>query len=222
MVDNIRQAQKRQIAYKSRIKDLINGKYVKNEGEWAPNFIEVGNKQISRVNLIGTVVLKPMEENLNYQSVVLDDGSGKISVRSFDENSALKNVDVGDVVLLIGRPREFGTEKYIVPEIMKKIENTNWIKLRKLELDLLDKKRVIKESKEEAPQIEEEVIVGGDNDSVSNKIFSVIKEIDSGDGADTEEVIVRSNIKEAEGIINNLLEKGEIFEITPGKLKVLE
>ena len=36
---------RRQIAHKVRIKDLVRGSYIKNEGDWAPNFIEVDGKQ---------------------------------------------------------------------------------------------------------------------------------------------------------------------------------
>ena len=50
----------------------------------------------------------------------------------------------------------------------------------------------------------------------------LIKDIDSGDGADTQEVITKSNIDKAEQIITNLLEQGEVFEIKPGRSKVLE
>ena len=35
--------QKRQIAYKVRINDLLGGKYVKEEG-WNPNYIESGDR----------------------------------------------------------------------------------------------------------------------------------------------------------------------------------
>ena len=211
-------AQRRQIAYKARIKDIIDGRYVKEEG-WQPNYIiTTAGKQISRVNIIGIVVLKPNEENVSYQTLVLDDGTGKISIRSFEENGPLKGIDVGDVILLIGKPREYGQEKYIVPEIAKKIEDKRWIELRKLEL----KMQGIEEppSKPAAEEkIEAEEIQDG---TPTDKIFNLIKEIDTGNGAPIEEVIEKARIKEAEKIIRTMLEEGDVFEIKSGKLKVLE
>ena len=41
-------------------------------------------------------------------------------------------------------------------------------------------------------------------------------------GIDIDEVIKKSNINGSEAIIINLLKEGDIFEIRPGKLKVLE
>lgn len=216
------QIQKRQIACKARIGDVINGKYVKEEG-WQPNYIITNDgKKISRINLIASVVLKPANENLNYQNIVLDDGSGKISVRSFEENEYTKDINVGDVVLLIGRPREYGNEKYIVPEIIKKVENPLWIKVRNLELKKgkTIAKNTINDNEE--PILKEEPIEVIENGKPSNKICELIKIIDTGEGADIEEVISKSKFDEAEKIIRNLLEEGEIFEVKPGKLKILE
>jgi hypothetical protein len=135
--------------------------------------------------------------------------------------------------LVVGRPREYMDEKYIVAEIMKKIENPGWVEVRKLELGqskVLDQdnncevnitqEKEIKEDVKEQVKVEE--IDGGDADDINAKIFNLIKEVDQGNGADTQEVITKSNIEEAEKIITGLLEQGEVFEIKPGKLKVLE
>ena len=120
--------------------------------------------------------------------------------------------------MLIGRPREYGSEKYIVPEIVRVIDNKKWIDIRKLEIELHNKrnKRVKKDV------VLKEEVVEEKKESQADKIFKLIKEIDDGEGADTEEIISKANVEYAEKIIANLLEEGEIFEIKPGKLKVLE
>ncbi|MBW2979928.1 hypothetical protein KY360_00745 [Candidatus Woesearchaeota archaeon] len=200
-----KQQQKRQVAYKVRIKDILDGDYVKEEG-WMPNYIRlIDGAKVSRVNIIGTIVLKTDEQN--YKSILIDDGSGKLPVRSFEKYEFFDGVGIGDVVLIIGRPREFG-EKYIVPEIIKKINDQAWIEVRKAEL----KKPDIEVSEEKA-----DVAV-----SPADKIFSLIKEADNGAGVDVEDIIKKSNISEAEKIIRTLLEEGEIFELKPGIVKVLE
>ena len=203
--------QKRQTAYKIKIKNLINGKYVKEEG-WQPNYIITDNgKEVSRINLIGTVISK--ENEPTYQSMMIDDGSGKIAVRSFENNGILDNVDIGDVVLLVGRPREFNSEKYIIPEILKKT-NQKLIQIRELEL----KKQRLKEEPEEEKA--EEVAAGGSKET--QKIYDMIKLFDKGDGADVDDLIKKASIIDVDLLIKNLLEKGEIFELKPGRLKVLE
>jgi len=170
--------QKRQIAYKARIADLINGGYVKEEG-WTPNYIITKQgKHISRINLIGTVISKT-EEGSEYQSLVVDDGSGTISLRLFEKNDNVKNIEIGDVVLLIGRPREYGSEKYIVPEIIKKINNKKWIDVRKIELGIEN----LKTKKDELGK--EEVVVEKIDDSTKEKtasnpqiVYEAVKELD--------------------------------------------
>ena len=200
------QQQKRQVAYKVRIKDILDGDYIKEEG-WMPNYIRlIDGTKVSRVNIIGTIVLKTDEQN--YRSILIDDGSGKLPVRSFEKYEVFDGVGIGDVVLIIGRPREFG-EKYIVPEVIKKIEDPAWIEVRKAEL----KKPEVGVSEEK---------VNGVAVSPADKIFSLIKEADKGAGVDVEDIIKKSNISEAEKIIRTLLEEGEIFELKPGIVKILE
>ena len=202
---------RRQVAYKVRIKDIINGQYVKEGGEFTPNYVLVNDKQVSRADIMG-VVIDLDQEN---KSIVINDGSDSISLRIFEEKEY--KVSIGDIILVIGRPREFNNEKYIVPEIIKKIENKKWVELRKAELKLIDLL-----SKGNAEQLieTEEIVLGANNNY--NDIFRSIKEIDNGDGADIQEVISRSKVIEAEAIIKNLLKEGEIFEIRPGRVKVLE
>lgn len=217
------QIQQRQVAYKAKISDLVNGKYIVNDG-WQPNYLELRNgKRISRVNLMGTIISKNPE--LDFNSLVIDDGTGNVALRLFEgENELLQRFNVGDVVLVIGRPRKFGQETYVVPEIIKPIENKNWVLLRRLELDkepnenkIRSEKIKPKLKKPESPSKKET-----DSENISLKAINAIKKIDKGDGADTEEIVKCLNCGDAEDIIVALLREGEIFELRPGKLKVLE
>lgn len=215
-------SQKRQVAYKLKINDILKGEYIKEEGEWVPNYIKVGDKKVSRVNLMAAVVSKQNLENTNYQNLLIDDGSGKISIRSFEEGTNFDDISVGELVFVIGRPREYFNEKYIVSEILKKIEDKQWVEVRKLELECKSEvKEEVNIAEPEVVENEESIKEAQEDDSINKKIFDLIKEIDIGEGADTQEVITKSNIDKAEGIITKLLEQGEVFEIKPGKLKIL-
>lgn len=211
-----RAVQKRQVAYKVKIKDVFNGKYIKEEG-WQPNYIELNGNKISRVNLIGTVVLK-----IDGSNIVLDDGSGKIPLRVFENNVFFKNIDIGDVVLLVGRPREFGSEKYIMPEILRKIDNPTWIKVRKAELRLNNNLSTNSKGGGEEKVTKKEVIEEVKGGDPSERVFNLVKDLDKGEGADIMEIIDGIKDENAEKIINKLLENGEIFEVKSGKVKVLE
>jgi len=223
---------KRQVAHKVRLGDLASGKYVRVEGEWEPNHIKTSDGRIfSRANIIAVVASDPESEG-NYSSFILDDGTAQVPVRIFDDIKA--NVSLGDVVLVIGRPREVGGQIYLTPEIIKKVVNKKWIDYRRLELASLPELKEVgrdetpkpQEPIETKPEIEE--IIEKPKEPETNEInpvdeiINIIRELDKENGADTEEVIEATTVKNAEALIDNLLKEGEIFEITSGKLKVLE
>ena len=202
--------QKRQTAYKIRIKEILGSRYVKTEG-FAPNYLEINAQEISRINIIGVVVQK--SELDNYKTLIIDDGTGKISARVFENNTLLDIIDVGNIVLIIGRPREFSSEKYLLIETIKEI-NHAWAEVRKLELEKNGGKS---NSLPDNNSIGEEAV---DLDPTS-KIVKLIKELDKGNGVPIEEISSK-NIKDIDKTLNMLLKKGDLFEIKPGKLKVLE
>lgn len=203
----------RQIAYKIRISDILNGEYIKEEG-WLPNYVIVNDKNVSRANLIGVVVAKT--ETDEQTEVLIDDNTGRVSVRSFNDATIFEKINVGNVVLLIGRPREYGGEKYIVPEIIKEVKK-NWFDLRLIELDAVQKK--MKGDKLQIQKEEEKIIEQIVKSKINSEdVLNLIKRFDDGDGANYEELVEKLG---DEKVIKTLLEEGEIFEVTPGRLKAL-
>ena len=203
--------QRRQTAYKIRIIDILDSKYIKKEG-FTPNYLQLNSKEISRINVIGVIVQK--SELNNYKTLTIDDGTGKISARVFGGNILLDKIGIGDIVLIIGRPREFSSEKYIIIEIIKKIDPA-WAKVRKLELEKTA--RIDNTFSNKGNSIKEGI---ADLNS-TNKILKLVKELDKGDGVSIEDLSPK-NIKDMDKTIEMLLKEGDIFEIKPGKLKVLE
>ncbi len=213
---------RRLVAYKAKISNLLNGKYFKEEG-WASNYILTeDDKKLSRVNVIGIVVAKNLDQNINYSEILVDDGSAKISLRSFEKNEALENAKIGNIMLVIGRPREFGNEKYLIVEILKALNDKNWLELRKLELEI-EKKALKKEisANNSGEELIEDIIEEMPADSQMH-VVDIIKKLDRGDGADYDEVLLSSKNKSCDKMIMQLLKQGDIFEIRAGKLKVLE
>jgi RPA family protein len=234
-------SQIRQTAYKVWISDLINGEYIKPEGEWTPSYVQVRDNKVSRANIVANVIMNYKNEDSTYISLTLDDGSDNIALKAWNEDiKILDDIKIGDTILTIARVREYNGSMYLVPEIIRKLNKPEWIQLRKLELtklhdvkrkseDILDSQPTgagenIEQNKE--PLIEEEEIsmdegsIGADR----QKILDVIAELDSGDGAEQIEIISKTDFGEenTNNIIQDLLKEGEIFEIKAGRLKLIE
>lgn len=201
------QQKKRQIAYKVLIFNILNGIFSKDE--LYVGYIKLNNKNISRVNLIATVVDKA--EYSSYSSIMIDDGTGRIPLRTIENNQFFSKIDVSDVVLVIGRIREFNNERYVMPEVIKKI-NSSWLNVRRFEQSQSFDNKIIEHTTEET----------NTDSNINETIYLLIKKMDAGDGVAIDDVVKNSNNSEAERIIYKLLENGDIFEIKPGKLKVLE
>ncbi|MCF7871674.1 OB-fold nucleic acid binding domain-containing protein [Candidatus Woesearchaeota archaeon] len=213
----------RQTAYKCNINTVLASRYIQQQG-WEPNYLEKNDKKISRVNILAAVVSK--ENN----TITIDDGTGQINLMLFSDHEKAENIDVADIILVIGKPREYNNQRYIVPEILKKIQNTKWIQYRKMELNLdIDNKNhhdnentqdklIEKPLKKQIPPLIE--IKKPEN--ISQKIVETIRKLDKGDGAEIEQVIDQIKNSDAEKYITLLINEGEIFEARPGKIKILE
>ena len=227
----------RTTAIKCSVKELLDGSFIKQEG-WQSSYIQTSQGKIYRINLVATVVGKDTET-----AIRVDDGTGTINLRSF---SGPLECNIGDIVSIICWPRLFEDQLYLVPEILKPTTK-DWFQLRKKELQLLygqieenqhpniekenqktppkeiTTKEIKKEEVKEDPAqkedalLEEEVI-----ENYGDKLITLIKELDDGKGADIESVIEKAQMKNVEKLLENMLLEGEIFELRPGKVKVLE
>jgi RPA family protein len=208
----------RQTAKICSIKELNNGKYVKQEG-WEPNYVLTSkNEKVSRANIIGVAVT--ISDNAS--TIFIDDGTGKIELRSFENPQIFKDITIGDIVLIIGRPREFNNQIYINCEILKKISNKGWLEYRKKEIILKNIKVPDVEINEnlDEPVVNQEKQQDMEEVDEIEDILLKIKNLDTGNGCNVEDLA--SLNPNAEKIIQMLMMKGDIFEISPGKVKILE
>ena len=206
---------KREIAYKLRIGDLLRGKQIFEQSEnMNPRlqFVEVGNKRIVRINIVGNVVDKfESEGERRFGSITLDDGSGQIRARLFGEDMAKFNAIVqGDTLVIIGLLRSFNQELYILPEVMKKID-PKYLLVRKLEIEKEIPRQLTPQQKQEVRALRDEVI-------------DLIKNAEEREGIDKEEIIMKLNQSNPQIIsqeIKKLLEEGIIYEPRPGRVRYL-
>ena len=198
---------KRNIAYKIRIEDILNGKPVIENERFS--FLESGNKKIIRVNLIGSVVDKyEVDGERKYIFLTLDDGSGQVKLKAFgDDTEKLKNINHGQTIIIIGTLRYFNDEIYIFPEAVKE-QDPRYLIVRKLELEKISSERPVPEKIYE----------------IKDKIIELIKNSENEGGIDTDMLITKLKENSPEMIkeeIQKLLEGGIIFEPHPGKLRWL-
>lgn len=242
---------KRLTAMKAKINDVSTGKYYPQPG-FEPNYVLTREgMRLSRVRIMGTIVNRFVSENGKFASITLDDSTSTIRAKAFNGISAVEAANVGDVVDLIGKVKEYQGEVYIVPEVLTKIEDPNWEILRELELKMLYKrwdkvKEIVKEVKSQVSDITEmkkvlferynidnadvEAILQAEEfsdepekASVKEKVLAVITELDAGSGCDYTELLEKSGFSEEviDPIINSFLTDGICFEPRPGRIKKL-
>lgn len=205
---------KRETAYKLRINDILRASQIFEETEALNKrlrFIELGNKQIVRVNVIANVIDKyESEGERRFASITLDDGSGQIRVRVFgDDINKFADIIQGDTVLVIGVLRSFNQEIYILPDIIKK-EDPRYLLVRKLEIE--------REYTISLPKQKQEIKI------LRDEIVKMIRDAESQEGIDKEEIIMKIKHSQPEIInqeIQKLLEDGIIYEPRPSRVRYL-
>jgi len=207
---------KRETAHKLRIGDLLKAKIILDESGENPNprlqFVELGDKKILKVNIIANVIDKfESEGERRFASITLDDGSGQIRARLFGEEiQKFQDLMQGDTIIIIGVLKSFNEELYVLPNIIKKTD-PKYLLVRKLEIEKSFPKPLTQEQKQEVKALRDEVI-------------EMIKEAESNEGIDKEEIIIKLKNSRPELItqeIQKLLEEGVIYEPRPGRVRYL-
>ena len=204
---------KREVAYKLRVGDILKGNPIIERIDETDrfNFLELGEKQIKRANLIANVIEKYISEGeKKFGSLTLDDASGQIRAKIFGEDvKKIQEINQGDTLIIIGFLRVYNEELYILPEIIKNID-PRYLLIRKLELESTSKKLEKEAIKKPFKEIKEQII-------------EMIKAAEEKEGIGTEEIIMK--VKDAPETINKeiqrLLEEGIIYEPRPGIVRYL-
>ncbi len=145
-MNETKQPIKRLVAYKVAIADIMAGEYKAQEG-FNPSRVETSwGLSVSRVHIIATVVNHYKSEDSKYAFITLDDGTGVVRSKAFQQDTKfLEKIKKGDIVDVIGRIREYNDERYIVPEVVRVVDDYNMITLRKLEVKVF-KNKFLKEN----------------------------------------------------------------------------
>jgi len=159
----------------------------------------------ARVNLIGTLIEKDVAGG--FKNFILDDGTGHVMVGLFEEKeNFMGDFEIGSSLRVIGRLRDYLGDRYVVGEIIKKIEDKNILLMRNLELKMEELKKSGMRNSEK----------------IKSKIIDFVRAGDSGSGVFIEEIVKNAENDRAESIISKMLETGELFLVKPGVVKVME
>jgi len=201
---------KRHIAFKFRIGDILVGKPVFDAEKFA--FIELGDKKIVRVNIIGNIVDKfDSEGDRKYSFFTIDDGSGQIKLKCFgDDVDKFRSFSQGQTVSVIGVLRNWNNETYVAPEILKE-QDVKYLLVRKMEIE--------KERNKKVDVLGRDKII-----AVKDKILSAIKSAEEEGGIEIDRIIM--TLRDISPVIINqeiqkFLEEGIVFEPRPGKVRYL-
>jgi RPA family protein len=234
----------RQTMIKTRISDIVNGKFVKKEG-MEPSYVLTGmGQKISRANVLGIIVDKFVSEDNSFSTITVDDDTDSIRVKAFREDvNMFDNLEVGDLVMVIGKVREYMEENYIIPEVTKKIANPNYELLHRLEIlkQLVGQKKLMKNIKKEEEKFEDKEefkkhvkekyddgvgvveTLEEEMDEKNNKslVLEKLDELDKGKGVKFKKLLEASKLSENdfEEVINSLLSDGICYEPSPGVIK---
>lgn len=200
-------------AKKLRIIDLVRGEWVKREGE-AGFVLTPYKEEIRRARILATCVNKFVSDDGNFASITLDDSTACVRAKVWKDLKPILGMEVGWLVDVIGRVREYDDEIYLVPEIIRKLDDPNWELLRRLEL--IDKIKRLKAGKgKEVEEVKKEK----ESDELRREILAVIEQ--AKDGMEYNKIAekVKASQEQLEAIINELLGEGICYEPTPGKIK---
>jgi RPA family protein len=205
---------KRETAHKLRVSDILRANQIFEETESANKklrFIELGNRQIIRVNVIANVVDRyESDGERRFASITIDDGSGQIRARVFgDDINKFVDIVQGDTVLIIGVMRSFNQELYILPELIRK-QDPRYLLVRKLEIE--------KSFIAPLPKQKQEIRI------LREEIVKMIRDAEASEGIDKEEIIIKIKSAQPEIInqeIKKLLEEGVIYEPRPSRVRYL-
>lgn len=228
----------RQVAHKIWLASLHLGEFTKQEG-WNPSYVKIGEKQVSRVQVIATVVSRFLSDDKNYGTLTLDDGSDTIRAKAFGPDVRfIESTRVGRLIRFIGKVKRYNDELYFAPEIIRDVD-PNWAILHRLDLGtppvvdrgeesmpaeqskLQEAEPKVKKTKKK--EVKEEPVEVAESKNVSTKILALIATIDKGEGAAMTEIVNKLGIslEEAKPKIAELLASGEIYEPRKGILKLL-
>jgi len=202
-------------AKKVPIKDMMSGNWVKKEGMEPSYVTTTSGENLSRVRIMGTIVGRFIAEDGNFASITLDDGTDTTRAKTFKTAKPLDTVNIGSLVDVIGKVREYNAEIYMIPEVVTEVKDPNMLILRQAELAV--KNKDLKDNPVKA--VDEPKETPSDDNVIRKQILDIIATNSEGIDYSAIPESVKAPEAQIESIVNDLLAEGICYEPTPGKIK---
>ena len=127
---------KRAATHRLTVDEIHKGEFVSAEEDFELNYLITEDaRKVYRAKIVATVVSEPYtSDDTAYGRVQLDDGFDSISASVFREYTALLDtIEMGDVVQVIGKIREWQGEKQLTLEAIASV-HPNFILVHRLEI----------------------------------------------------------------------------------------
>jgi RPA family protein/predicted transcriptional regulator len=184
---------KRLTAIKTRIKPITSGKFVIQQGFNPSYVLTADGLRLSRVRILGTVVYKFLSENGKFAALTLDDGTDTIRAKAFNSTAIFDHLNVGDILDVVGKIKEYQEEVYMIPEVLRRVE-PNFEILR--ELEIRENQLLWKEKREIILEYQKQVSDLAELKKLVSEKFNIMPE-------DVEAVIQSLEIPVEEGVEEN-------------------
>ncbi len=119
----------RMTAVRASVADIIRGTYSEEDGH---HVVSPQGVELRRVVLVGFIVNQYVGQG-SFASITIDDGTETIRAKAWGETQSLEQVETNTLAMIVGKIREYEGEVYIVPEIVRSLDDANYITLHQLE-----------------------------------------------------------------------------------------
>ncbi len=177
-------------------------------------------ENFNEVKIFGTVVSKRIyrsEGKVEYGVLSVDDGSGSIiQIKAWGNVTAtVDRFEQGELVDVVGKLKQGKNEVYIVPEIIRRLDDPNWEIVRELEVieDYLRRNK----ARIRSPDLPDRQTV-----NLKSEIVGIVDREGGSAGIDYTELVKclkHSNEEEIKKTLNELLDQGIICETRPGRYR---
>lgn len=200
---------KRATAVRLHARDVARAKYIP-AGDANPQslIITPGGVAASRVMLVGEARDIYFNRENRFAAFKLRDDTGEVSCRLFRDGIVkVESIAEGDLVKVAGKVRHYEGENYIVPEVVRKLDNPLWLQVHALEVKMRLGGKSRKKPEEKGGAEENAA-------SVEEKVLALIRKLDEGHGVKYSTLLNESGLPEDELdlALSALKEERRIYE----------